>query len=67
MTSNYRKWLKNEFSRLKDFISVFIKPGTIEHAHVILQDGGELKDNLLSDLGPEVWEEFQNNFIDTSK
>jgi glycine cleavage system H lipoate-binding protein/ABC-type phosphate transport system substrate-binding protein len=67
MTNNYRKWLKNEFSRLKDFMSIFIKPGTVEYSNVILQDGGELKDNLLSDFGPEVWEEFQNNFIDISK
>jgi glycine cleavage system H lipoate-binding protein/ABC-type phosphate transport system substrate-binding protein len=67
MAEKYKKWLKNEFSRLKDFLSVFVKPGTVEYAHVILQDGGELKDNLLSELGPEVWEDFQTNFIDTSK
>ncbi len=35
--------------------------------HVVLQDGGELKDNVLADLGPEVWEEFQTKFIDPSK
>ena len=67
MAEKYKKWLKDEFSRLKDFLSVFVKPGTVEYAHVILQDGGDLIDNLLSDLGPEVWEEFQTNFIDTSK
>ena len=67
MTNSYRKWLKYEYSRLKDFISLFIKPGTVEYGHVILQDGGELKDNLLSEFGPDVWEEFQTNFIDTSK
>jgi len=63
----YRTWVKSEFSRLKDFLSTFVKPGTMQYAHVILQDGGELSDKLLADLGPEVWEEFQVNFIDNSK
>ncbi len=35
--------------------------------NVILQDGGQLTDNVLADLGPEVWEDFQTNFIDKSK
>lgn len=63
----YKKWLKDEFARLRDFLSVYAKPGSLEYGHVILQDGGEIADNPLSDLGPEVWEEFQTNFIDTSK
>jgi hypothetical protein len=33
----------------------------------VLQDGGELTDNLLEKLGPEVWEDFQVNFIDKSR
>jgi hypothetical protein len=33
----------------------------------VLQDGGELIDNTLSNLGPEVWEEFQTRFIDPSR
>ncbi len=33
----------------------------------ILQDGGELRDNILADQGPEVWEEFQRKFIDLSR
>jgi hypothetical protein len=32
-----------------------------------MQDGGELTDNPLEGLGPEVWEEFQSNFINISK
>jgi hypothetical protein len=52
-------------SRLKEFLTSIIKPESIEYAP-ILQDGGELKDGLLSDLGPEVWEDFQTNFIDLS-
>jgi hypothetical protein len=33
----------------------------------MLQDGGEIKDGVLSDLSPEVWEDFQTNFIDPSR
>jgi hypothetical protein len=37
------------------------------YAQVILQDGGELVDNTLSNLGPEVWDDFQSKFIDPSR
>jgi len=61
----YREWLKTEFSRFKDFIAGSLKSNNVEYAQVILQDGGEVKDGVLSDLGPEVWEDFQTKFIDT--
>ena len=38
-----------------------------EYAHVVLQDGGVIKEGVLSDFGPEVWEDFQSNFLDTYK
>ena len=65
MGSSYKKWLKNEFQRLKEFFSDTIRPDYAEYAQV-LQDGGELKENILKDLGPETWEDFQTNFIDVS-
>ena len=67
MAEKYKEWLQEEFIRLKDFLAASIRSNTNAYAHVILQDGGELTDNVLADLGPEVWEDFQNNFIDTSK
>ena len=66
MADKYKDWLKNEFTRLKDFLSIVSQPGN-EELMPVLQDGGELKDNLLEDLGPEVWEEFQIKFMNTSK
>lgn len=60
----YKEWLKTEFSRFKDFIAASIKGNNAEYAQIILQDGGELKDGILADLGPEVWEDFQTSFID---
>jgi glycine cleavage system H lipoate-binding protein len=67
MFDNYREWLEDEFARLKDFLALSANTNQVVYEHVVLQDGGELKDNILSDLGPEVWEEFQTRFIDTSK
>ena len=30
----------------------------------VLQDGGEVNENILMVLGPEIWEDFQTNFLD---
>lgn len=67
MAGKYKNWLQDEFTRLKDFLAASMKSNTTVYAHVVLQDGGELTDHVLADLGPEVWEDFQTNFIDTSK
>ncbi len=65
MADKYKEWLKNEFTRLKDFLAFNRQTSNAEFVPIMLQDGGELKDNLLSDFGPEVWEDFQNKFINT--
>ena len=67
MAEQYKSWLKDEFSRLKDFIASALKVNNPEYAHVVLQDGGALKDSILAEFGPEVWEDFQTNFIDNTK
>ncbi|HCY41531.1 MAG TPA: hypothetical protein DHV48_09275 [Prolixibacteraceae bacterium] len=67
MGENYKEWLQDEFARLKDFFASSMKSSQAVYAHIVLQDGGELTDNVLADFGPEVWEDFQTKFIDTSK
>lgn len=67
MIDKYREWLKDEFTRLKDFLAYSANSNQVVYQHIVLQDGGELKDEVLADLGPEVWEDFQTHFIDTSK
>jgi len=67
MADKQRLFLKSEFSRLKDFLSETLKTDDKKYALLILQDGGELCDNTLSDLGPEVWDDFQTKFIDPSR
>lgn len=67
MREKYSEWMEDEFIRLKDFFASSIKTKNPAFAHVILQDGGELANNILADLEPEVWEDFQNKFINTSR
>jgi glycine cleavage system H lipoate-binding protein/ABC-type phosphate transport system substrate-binding protein len=67
MAEKYTEWIHNEFTRLKDFLAKAIQTGSPEYAFITLQDGGEINDNVLENLPPEVWEDFQTNFIDTSK
>jgi len=59
--------LADEFLRLKDFFAAVLKANNTEYALITLQDGGALKDNVLADLGPEVWEDFQTKFIDNNQ
>jgi glycine cleavage system H lipoate-binding protein/ABC-type phosphate transport system substrate-binding protein len=62
----YRQWLSDEFNRLKVFVSTITRENSA-CAQVIMQDGGELTENVLADLEPEVWEDFQTRFIDVSR
>jgi glycine cleavage system H lipoate-binding protein/ABC-type phosphate transport system substrate-binding protein len=67
MADKHREFIKNEFSRLKDFLAVTLNADTERFSTVIMQDGGVLRDGILSDLGPEVWDDFQTKFIDPSR
>jgi glycine cleavage system H lipoate-binding protein/ABC-type phosphate transport system substrate-binding protein len=67
MADKQREFIAKEFSRLKDFLMTAFGTGTGQYAQVILQDGGEISDGVLSELGPEIWEDFQTNFIDPSR
>ena len=67
MEGKFREWLKDEFIRLRDFFANSAKMSSPELAYAVMQDGGELRDNILSGLDPEVWEDFQTNFLNISK
>ncbi len=66
MAENYKTALKNEFARLKDFLAETVAAKS-ETGHLVFQEGGELYEQVLSDLGPQVWEDFQKKFIDTAE
>jgi glycine cleavage system H protein len=56
-------WLKNELGRYKDFLALNISKFQPESSHIVLQDGGEIPENSLSDLPSEMWHAFQNEFL----
>ena len=63
----YRQYLGQEFTRLKDFLAAALAAHELTPGNVVLQDGGEFRDGLLSGMGPEVWEDFQMKYIDPSR
>ncbi|MEN8227579.1 MAG: glycine cleavage system protein H [Bacteroidota bacterium] len=57
-------WSKKEFVRFKDFLSGgAMRTFSSEPSMVLLQDGGEIRENVLSELPNEVWEDFQEEFL----
>jgi glycine cleavage system H protein len=54
-------WLNEELKRFKDFLAVkYSEPSE----QLILQDGGELKNKVLSELPNEICQDFQREFLD---
>lgn len=66
MAEKFKAWLMFEFTRLKDFLSNAQILNENKNEQLILQEGGELKEAILADHRPEVWEDFQTNFIDST-
>ncbi len=67
MGQAYTDWLKSEMARLKEFLASTMNLQDTKEAKLVLQDGGELRESVLESFGPEVWEEFQEGFINNSK
>jgi glycine cleavage system H protein len=59
-----KNWFRNELDRLKDFIARESARHSPETAGMVLQEGGELRDNTLADLPEDVWQDFQREFLD---
>jgi glycine cleavage system H protein len=57
-------WATQELDRFKDFLSASLGKYSPQPSQLILQDGGELRDQPLSDLPVEVWQDFQQDFLD---
>ena len=63
MAEDATNWLGKELERFKDFLSGSASRYLPESAGLVLQDGGELTDHTLSDLPVEVWQNFQEDFL----
>lgn len=58
-------WADQELIRFKDFLSLgAMRKFSSEPSMIMLQDGGEIRDHVLSELPEEVWEDFQKTFLD---
>jgi glycine cleavage system H protein len=58
------RWSKMELERFKDFMAVSARKYGGSPSFTVLQDGGELCDNVLSELSNEIWQDFQQEFLD---
>ena len=60
-------WATRELTRFKDFLSGGpMNKYSTEPSMVMLQDGGEIRENVLSELPEEVWDNFQEEFLNFS-
>jgi glycine cleavage system H protein len=57
------QWAIQELERFKDFLSASLGKYMPQPSGLVLQDGGELRDQPLSDLPIEVWQDFQDDFL----
>jgi len=67
MGEPYTDWLKAEGARLKEFFTSVLKLQDKNEVSLTMQDGGEISGSILESFGPEVWEEFQEGFINSTK
>jgi glycine cleavage system H protein len=56
-------WTQGELVRFKDFLAVSLQRHNETLSLIALQDGGELREHLLSDLPKEVWFDFEHEFL----
>jgi glycine cleavage system H lipoate-binding protein len=67
IADRFKANLEHEFQRLKDFLNSTLKSVLPDFAYAVMQDGGSLVDHPLAELGPDVWDDFQTQFIDAVK
>ena len=56
-----RRWIPDEFRRLRDVFASVTSEGNLVPA--LLQDGGPPVAGALKEMGPDVWESFQDEFL----
>lgn len=63
MAEEATKWIRKELLRFKDFLAESIPKHSPQTSMLNLQDGGELRDNTLTELPDGVWADFQEDFL----
>jgi glycine cleavage system H lipoate-binding protein len=67
MADKHRQFIQNEIAKIRDFLASLLHNENMQVSPLILQDGGTLRQGILSEMGPEAWEEFQTRIIDPSR
>ncbi|WP_319501561.1 hypothetical protein [uncultured Draconibacterium sp.] len=57
-------WFTDEITRLKDFLNINLARQAGVSTVLAFQEGGELEPNPLAKLDAEIWNEFQNEFME---
>jgi len=57
-------WSTNELERFKEFLAVTLPKQEPELSEVVMQEGGELRGQLLQELPDGIWHGFQEEFLD---
>jgi glycine cleavage system H protein len=57
-------WSAKELVKFRDFLARSMGKYSSEPSPVILQDGGEISDQALSGMPQEIWQDFQQEFLD---
>ncbi|MFN8239711.1 MAG: glycine cleavage system protein H [Bacteroidales bacterium] len=60
-------WLDSELERFRTFLATSLAKVSPESSKIVLQDGGELVENTLSELPGEVWKDFESEFLNGKK
>jgi glycine cleavage system H protein len=60
-----KKWFNLELTRFKDFMAVSMGENSPLASMLILQDGGELRDQPLREFSEAIWNDFQKEFLDS--
>jgi hypothetical protein len=55
------QWAGKELDRFKDFLA---EKAAGHHGELVLQEGGALADQPLSEMDQEVWDGFQKHFLE---
>lgn len=56
-------WTRQELVRFKDFVAESLAKYSSDPSAIVLQDGGELRNEPLSELPAEIWQDFQTEFL----
>jgi glycine cleavage system H protein len=57
------QWSQKELERFKDFLAGAAEKYSTNSSLTVLQDGGELCDHILAEMPKEIWQDFQQEFL----